>query len=394
MEGPSDLSLSMAHVESKRSILLVTNDLGPHAGGIETFILGLIDEIEGRQLVIFTSSESGSADFDSALERKTGAIVIRDRSKVLLPTPRVTHAVKKIINQYGSEIIWFGAAAPLALMAGAIRTRNIKKIVALTHGHEVWWAKIFPFNLALRKIGNGCDVITYLGDFTRDSIKKSLGKRPELIQLAPGISTTHFQPGAKSESLLKSYGIENVPTIVSVGRLVRRKGQDRLIEALYEVKKSYPEVKLLIIGEGKYKKHLQKSVQKFDLDKNVIFIGRVSYENLPEYIRLGDIFAMPSRSRLGGLEVEGLGIVYLEAGACGLPVLAGDSGGAPDAVKVGETGYVVSGKSKEEIAQTLIQALSNSENLKRLGRNGRQWAEDYWSWKVWGERFREILRFD
>ena len=327
----------MAPAESKRSLLLVTNDLGPHAGGIETFILGLIDELDGEQLVIYTSKEVGAAEFDAQLTKKSGALIIRDRAKVLLPTPRITKEILKVAKKYGCEKVWFGAAAPLGLMSKKLRNNGIKRVVALTHGHEVWWAKIFPFNLALRRIGNYCDVVTYLGNFTRDSIKGAIGRRPKLQQLAPGISITHFTPGKKSLRLQNELALGVGPVIVCVGRLVRRKGQDRLIEALPKVKEVFPNIKLLIVGEGGYKKHLLRLTRKLHLEEHINFVGRVNYQNLPEYFRLGDIFAMPSRSRLGGLEVEGLGIVYLEASACGIAVLAGDSGGAPDAVIEGET---------------------------------------------------------
>ena len=240
----------MAPAESKRSLLLVTNDLGPHAGGIETFILGLIDELDGEQLVIYTSKEVGAAEFDAQLTKKSGALIVRDRAKVLLPTPRITKEILKVAKKYGCEKVWFGAAAPLGLMSKKLRNNGIKRVVALTHGHEVWWAKIFPFNLALRRIGNYCDVVTYLGNFTRDSIKGAIGRRPKLQQLAPGISITHFTPGKKSLRLQNELALGVGPVIVCVGRLVRRKGQDRLIEALPKVKEVFPNIKLLIVGEG------------------------------------------------------------------------------------------------------------------------------------------------
>lgn len=381
----------MAPAESKRSLLLVTNDLGPHAGGIETFILGLIDELDGEQLVIYTSKEVGAAEFDAQLTKKSGALIVRDRAKVLLPTPRITKEILKVAKKYGCEKVWFGAAAPLGLMSKKLRNNGIKRVVALTHGHEVWWAKIFPFNLALRRIGNYCDVVTYLGNFTRDSIKGAIGRRPKLQQLAPGISITHFTPGKKSLRLQNELALGVGPVIVCVGRLVRRKGQDRLIEAMPKVKEVFPNIKLLIVGEGGYKKHLLRLTRKLHLEEHINFVGRVNYQNLPEYFRLGDIFAMPSRSRLGGLEVEGLGIVYLEASACGIAVLAGDSGGAPDAVIEGETGYVISGNDSTEISTTLIKMLRDHNKLIELGAKGRAWAESYWTWEVWGQRFREIL---
>jgi len=382
----------MAPVESKRRILIVTNDLGPHSGGIETFLLGLIYKLPGHEIVIYTSSEKGSDDFDAELISKTGVIIIRDRSKVLLPTRRVTKEVIKVVKKYGCEIVWFGAAAPLALMAKSLKRNGISKAIAISHGHEVWWAKVPIFNLAMRKIGNGCDVVTYLGSFTKNSIKNSLGKNPKLVQIAPGISTEIFHPGEKPADLIEKYGLSGAPTIICVGRLVRRKGQDKLIEALPLIKQEIPNIKLVIVGEGRILKSLKVRVKKLGLNENVIFVGRVSYKDLPRYFLLGDIFAMPSRSRFFGLEVEGLGIVYLEASASGLPVLAGTSGGAPDAVKENETGFIANGNDPKEIATKLLKLLKNPPIAKSFGENGRKWTEENWTWDIWAKKFEEILK--
>lgn len=382
----------MAPEESKRRILLVTNDLGPHSGGIETFLLGLINRLPGNDIVIYTSKERGSQAFDADLISKTGALIIRDHSKVLLPTRRITKNLISLVEKYGCEIVWFGAAAPLALMATPLKRHGISKAIAITHGHEVWWAKVPFFNLAMRKIGKGCDVVTYLGSFTRNSIEKSLGKNPKLVQIAPGISTDIFHPGDKPADLIEKYKLSGAPTIICVGRLVKRKGQDKLIEALPLIKRVIPNIKLVFVGEGRIYKSLKRRVKILELSENVIFVGRVPYKDLPRYFLLGDIFAMPSRSRFFGLEVEGLGIVYLEASASGLPVLAGASGGAPDAVKVNETGIITNGDDPKEIATDLLKLLNNPALAKSLGVNGRKWVEENWSWDIWAKKFEQLLR--
>ena len=381
----------MAPAESKRRVLLVTNDLGPHAGGIETFLIGLITQLNGAEIVIFTSTEPGSEKFDTDLMEKFDVVVLRDKSKMLLPTPRVTRRVLEIIEKFGCEVAWFGAAAPLGMMANKLKRNGIKKAIAISHGHEVWWAKVPIFKLAMRRIGNGCDVVTYLGEFTKNAIQKSLGEHPNLVQIAPGISISNFRPGDKPENLVTKYGLRNSPTIVCVGRLVRRKGQDKLIKAMPKIISKIPNAKLLIVGEGKIRKQLEKSVRKLNLEDNVVFTGRVSYAELPDYFLLGDLFAMPSRSRLFGLEVEGLGIVYLEASASGIPVLAGSSGGAPDAVKPGITGFVANGRDVDDIAAKAIEILSDKNLANQMGDSGRKWAEEYWSWENWGKKFSELL---
>ena len=383
----------MAPVEFKqRKILLVTNDLGPRSGGIETFILGLLAKLDGSEIVIYTSAQDGSADFDAELVKKYGVAICRDRTKILLPTPRVTKQVKSILRSYGSEIVWFGAAAPLGLMAPALRKAGAKRVVGLTHGHEVWWAKVPIFKLAMRRIGNSADVLTYLGDFTRSAIAKSVGKRVVLEQIAPGISTDFFAPGVKSKTLLDKYELKERPTLVCVGRLVHRKGQDKLILAMPEILRAIPDAQLLIVGSGPRELYLRRKIAKFKLSESVKLTGRIPYSALPVHIRLGDVFVMPSRSRFFGLEVEGLGIVYLEASSCGLPVIAGNSGGAPDAVSVNKTGLVVDGNDVGAIAKACIKLLSEPKFAKELGANGRNWAVANWNWDLWGARFAQVLK--
>lgn len=318
--------------------------------------------------------------------------VIRDRSKILLPTPRVAWALRRIIKEHGIQIAAFGAAAPLGLLSSSMKSAGVQRTIALTHGHEVWWAKVFPFNLLMRRIGATVDSLTYLGDFTRTAISRALTTTAQnsMTKIAPGIDVEHFQP-VDASSLRNQLGLNNKKVIVSVGRLVHRKGQDHLVQAMPEILNSQPNAHLLLVGEGPYLEHLAKLVERHQLQDCVSFIGRIQYAQLPQYICCGDIFAMPSRSRLMGLEVEGLGIVYLEASACGLPVIAGKSGGAPDAVLDGTTGFVVDGTNDKEIAKATISLLADPDKAKEMGAVGRQWIIDNWRWEIWAAKFEEQL---
>ena len=380
-------------VGSKPSILLVTNDFGPRAGGIETFIIGLLERMLPGTVMVYTSQQAESERFDQRWREKYGVHVIRDRRSILLPTPRVTRAIKNIITREGIESVWFGAAAPLAVMAKTFRAVGVKKIVALTHGHEVWWAKIPPFSLAMKFIGAQVDYLGYLGEFTRNAIAPSLNKRDrdKLIKIAPGIDTEHFSPMPRDPALVAELDIKDSPTIVSVGRLVHRKGQDQLVKALPRIIEKFPRVKLIFVGTGPHQKAIEKLMKKLGVEKSVRFIGRIPHEQLPQYFALGDIFAMPSRSRLFGLEVEGLGIVYLEASACGLPVIAGNSGGAPDAVLSEKSGVIVDGTSVKEIADAAILLLSDSSKSRKLGRTGREWVVSDWRWEHWSKTFNNLF---
>ena len=374
-----------------RKILLVTNDLGPRAGGIETFILGLLDQLDGSQIVIYTAAQKESADFDAALSAKTGVIVIRDKSSILLPTPAVNRRVRAVMQRYQSEVIWFGAAMPLAWMSGLLKRAGARHIVALTHGHEVWWAKLPPFRQIFAQSTKSIDVLTYLGEFTRSAMAPIVARSCSMVQIAPGISVDHFSPGVKSEKLIKELALEGKSVLVSVGRLVHRKGQDKLLAALPQIIAQHPDVVLLFVGVGPRQKKLDQLVRHHELQEYVRFVGRVTYDKLPEYFRLGDLFVMPSRSRLAGLEVEGLGIVYLEASASGVAVLAGASGGAPDAVLVGKTGEIVDGTSIDQVALVINNLLDHPLKLAEMGRQGRAWTQERWSWTIWGTKFKEVL---
>ena len=373
-------------------VLFVTNDFGPRAGGIETFIIGLIERRPFGQTIVYTSWQDNAETYDAEWRSKFGVEVIRDRSKILLPTPRVALALRKIIRTRGITTAAFGAAAPLGLLSASMKRAGVKRSVALTHGHEVWWAKVFPFNLLLRRIASTVDVLTYLGEFTQSAISKALSSNAQraMVKIAPGIDTDHFFP-TDASILRRSLGLEDKKVIVSVGRLVHRKGQDYLIQSMPLILHQVPNAHLLLVGQGPYLEHLQKLVKEHGLESSVTFIGRVDYKELPQYLCVGDIFAMPSRSRLMGLEVEGLGIVYLEASSCGLPVLAGNSGGAPDAVKQSETGLVVNGTDEKQIASAAIELLNNSDSSKKMGLAGRQWIVNNWRWETWSKEFEALL---
>ena len=376
-----------------KKILLVTNDFGPRTGGIETFVIGLLERVSGHHVIVFTSSQGETSAYDQDWLDKFGVQVLRDKSKILLPSWRVTHNVKKIVTESDIDVVIFGAAAPLAFMSKSLRKIGVKKIIALTHGHEVWWAKVFPFNFAIKRIGASVYHLTYLGEFTRKAISKTLSEksRNKLVRIAPGIDTAHFIPRADGFEKRVELGLQDKKIIISVGRLVHRKGQDKLIEAMPTILRKIPNAHLLIVGEGPYKNHLDKLAKKFSLEESVTFVGRILYDKLPTYLSAADLFAMPSRSRFFGLEVEGLGIVYLEASACGIPVVAGNSGGAPDAVIEGVTGLCVDGTDVNQVASAVIEVCSNAERASHMGAAGRNWIVDQWRWDIWSKEFNALL---
>ena len=371
--------------------LIVTNDFPPRTGGIESFVLAMATRLPADQVVVHTARQPGDAAFDATLPFP----VIRDPSRLMVPTPQIARRSAAIARDLGCESVWFGAAAPLALMARHLRTTTgVTRTVATTHGHEVWWARTPGPRTALRRIGETNDVLTYLGSFTRDRIGRALSPeaRARMVQLTPGVDDETFHPGVDGAPVRAAYGLGDRPVIVCVSRLVERKGQDMLIRSLPVVRRRVPDAALLIVGDGPHRGALERLTDELGLREAVVFTGAKPWAELPPYFAAGDVFAMPTRTRKAGFEVEGLGIVYLEGSATGLPVVAGDSGGAPDAVQDGTTGYVVDGRSKDAVAAKVSTLLLDKELAAQMGAAGRRWVEREWRWDDLAKRLEGLLR--
>ena len=178
----------------------------------------------------------------------------------------------------------------------------------------------------------------------------------------------------------RRYDLGSAPVVVCLSRLVRRKGQDTLISAWPAIRARVPHARLLIVGRGPYEADLRAQAVRAGVAGDVVFTGGVPDDELAAHIVAGDVFAMPCRTRRHGLDVEGLGMVYLEASACARAVVAGDSGGAPDAVLDGETGFIVDGYDVAAVAERIVRLLHDPQLRLRMGRAGRAWVERDWQW--------------
>ncbi|MGW7466285.1 glycosyltransferase family 4 protein [Streptomyces xantholiticus] len=376
--------------------LIVTNDFPPRPGGIQAFLHNMALRLDPAQLVVYASTWKRSregVEATAVFDAEQPFTVVRDRTTMLLPTPRVTRRAAQLVREHGCESVWFGAAAPLGLMAPALRKAGARRLVATTHGHEAGWAQLPASRQLLRRIGEGTDTITYLGEYTRSRIAAAL--TPEaaarMVQLPPGVDEKTFHPGSGGDLVRHRLGLSDRPVVVCVSRLVPRKGQDTLIRAMPAILAAVPDTVLLVVGGGPYENDLRQLAAETGVEGSVRFTGSVPWAELPAHYGAGDVFAMPCRTRRGGLDVEGLGIVYLEASATGLPVVAGDSGGAPDAVLDGETGWVVRGGSPEESAERIVTLLQDPELRRRMGEQGRAWVEERWRWDLLAERLVALL---
>jgi phosphatidyl-myo-inositol dimannoside synthase len=354
--------------EKRTKTLVVTNDFPPRPGGIQSFVHNLAIRRPPGSVVVYAPAWRRAAEFDAAQPFP----VVRHPTSLMLPEPRVLRRARDIAAAEDCDSVLFGAAAPLGLLARALRASGIERFVALTHGHEAGWARLPLAGRLLRRIADDVDVLTYLGEYTRSEMARALSAAAtaRLARLAPGVDETVFRAGAGGDEVRARLGLMDRPVVVCVSRLVPRKGQDILIRGWPRVLRAAPDAVLLLVGGGPYRTTLAKLAEATGVAGAVRFTGSVPWEYLPAHYDAGDVFAMPCRTRRRGLDVEGLGIVYLEASSTGLPVIAGDSGGAPDAV---------------------ISLLRDRERAAAMGEKGRSWVEREWRWEIQAERLGALL---
>ncbi|MBB3051931.1 phosphatidylinositol alpha-1,6-mannosyltransferase [Prauserella isguenensis] len=375
-----------------RRTLLVTNDFPPRPGGIQSYLQAFTSRLPSEDLVVYAPAWERASGSSSAFDARQPYEVVRHPTALMLPTPDVLRRAKELVASRECDTVWFGAAAPLALLGAPLRAAGARRVVASTHGHEVGWSMLPAARQALRRIGDTTDVVTYVSDYTRKRFAAAFGRFAGLEHLPSGVDPETFRPDAAARDELRTrYGLGDRPTVVCVSRLVPRKGQDMLIRALPAIRERVPGAALLVVGGGPYRGQLGSLAQQLGVADDVVLTGSVPAEELPAHYAAGDVFAMPARTRGKGLDVEGLGIVYLEASATGLPVVAGNSGGAPETVLDEVTGHVVDGRRLEQLVDTLSALLADPVRARAMGEAGRRWVSEHWRWDVLARRLETLL---
>jgi phosphatidylinositol alpha-1,6-mannosyltransferase len=369
-------------------ILLVSNDFPPRPGGIQTYLHKLVLALPAGEIAVYAPAWPGAAAFDARLPFP----VLRHPGSLMLPTPAVLQRAVGLLRELRCETAWFGAAAPLALLGPALRRAGIRRVVASSHGHEVGWSMVPAGRMALRRIGADADVVTAVSLYTRRRVASAFGPRAALELLPPGVDCAEFHPdpGARAE-IRRRHGLGDAPVVLCVSRLVARKGQDALVRALPAIRRQVPGAKLLLVGDGPRRAALHRLVESGGLAGAVVCAGSVPWAELPAYYAAGDVFAMPCRTRGRGLDVEGLGLVFLEASATGLPVVVGDGGGARETVRAGDTGELVNGRQVAAVARAVAALLADPERAAAMGRRGRHWMQQEWNWSCRAKQLGELL---
>ena len=367
--------------------LLVTNDYPPQVGGIQRTLEALVRRLPPDRVAVLCPNAEGGDVFDRAAPYP----VYRQPERFLWPLPEVRRRLHQAVRSFGADVVLFGAVYPLALLGPSLAETGTPYLAA-AHGFE-YWLSIAPGTHALvrRATARAARVPVMCSAFIARVVRTAVPDNVPVSVMYPGADLEAFRPDLPYGDLTDLHGVSDRPLIVCVSRLVARKGQDVLIRAMPRIRRDVPDASLLIVGGGPDRDRLVRLAADAP-NRSVVFAGQVSEGDLPRYYRAGDVFAMPCRSRLGGLEVEGWGNVFLEAAACARPVVVGDSGGARESLAPGETGLLVNGSDVAEVAGAVGSLLADPERANAMGRAGRERVVRAFGWSRAAEQLAGWLR--
>ena len=348
--------------------LLVTNDFLPDVGGIQQYVAQIALRLPNVGVFAPANAEAD----DGALPYP----VWRGPRRFMWPTAAVGRALRQAAAAHRATVAVFMAPAPLTPLGPALGL----PWAACAHGAElVLPARVPGLGQVYARALGRADRCYAVSSYTAAALRRLVGARTPVALLRNGVDPARFHPGVDATEIRKRHDLGSDPVIVTVGRLVPRKGQDVLIDALPQVRATVPDTRRLVVGSGRDARRLQRRARRRRVD-GVVFAGRVPWDELPAYHRAGTVFAHPNRSRWAGLEQEGFGVVFLEAQACGVPVIAGRSGGSPEALDDGRTGLLVDGRDRAAVATALIELLDDDRRRARMASAARTWIERSWSW--------------
>lgn len=369
-----------------RKHILVTNDFPPKVGGIQSYLWELWRRLPAENFHVYTTPFQGDREFDSEQPFRT----VRSGNKFLLPTPSTNRNAQKLRKDIQAELIVWDPAFPL----GVIAPRSRAPYALVLHGAELAIpGKIPVVRSFLANTLKKASLVICAGNYPAEEAERISKQSLPLAIIPPGVDVERFSPATPSEKEKIRNGLEipnTSPVLLTLTRLVPRKGIDILIKAVKILKKDYPELLLLIAGSGRDLQRLKGLAE--DSTESIRFLGEIPDGRLPDLYRASDIFCMPCRSRWGGLEQEGFGIVFLEAAASGIPQIAGRSGGSADAVSNNETGLIINDpKDPRQLAESIGVLLKDSEKLRRMGLAARKRTENYFSYDQLSKSLIEAL---
>jgi phosphatidyl-myo-inositol dimannoside synthase len=375
------------------SHLLVTNDFPPKVGGIQAYLWELWRRLDPSSFAVLTASSHPDAAAFDAEHRAGGFRIERAPGAVLLPTPATVRRVRALARDTKASLVVIDPALPLALMGPAL---GALPYAVVLHGAEVAAPGRLPGSRqALAVVLRRARLAVCAGGYPAAEARRVAGaSMAPVIDVPPGVDTERLRPlrAAERRAARAELGLPVTgPLVVSVSRLVPRKGMDVLVEATAALVPSFPTLAVAVAGAGRDRRRLEERVRATGAP--VRFLGQVPDEQLPRLYGAADVFVMACRDRWAGLEQEGFGMVFLEAAACGVPQVAGRSGGAHEAVADGETGLVVDDpRDSGQVAAALRRLLTDDGLRRRMGRAARRRAEQGFAWDVLAHRLAGALQ--
>lgn len=354
--------------------LLLTNDFPPRVGGIQRTLEALCRELPADRVSVLAPAAEGAEAWDRSVPYE----VIRDRRRFMLPTGGFAARVRAELRRTGAQVVLFGDLLPLAILGPRLAAEGTPYVV-LAHGFDYWLSTVPGAHALTRRMTSRASRVAVCSRFIARRVRTAVPPGIPVSVLYPGADLERFRPDLPTADLRERLGVGDRPVVVCVSRLVYRKGQDVLIRSMRDVRRRVPDAVLVIVGGGPREGALRRLAEAAP-HGSVVFAGEVSEDELPRYYALGDVFAMPCRTRLAGMEVEGWGNVFIEAAACGRPVVVGDSGGARETVVHGETGLLVDGRDHADVADAVATLLDDSAYAARLGKAGRARVEAEHTW--------------
>jgi phosphatidylinositol alpha-1,6-mannosyltransferase len=372
--------------------LLVTNDFPPKIGGIQNYLWDMWSRLDPASFVVLTaSSDDDAASFDAAQAARGVRIERVPGSILFFPSPQVHRDIDDCVRTHGIDLVLLDPALPLGLLGPRLGV----PYGVILHGAEVTVPGRLPgARAALARVLRDASIVVSAGRYPAAEGRRLV---PHLaapfVEIPPGVDTAAAAPlkAPERRAARAKLGLPaGAPLLASVSRLVPRKGMDVLIEAANRLAPSYPDLVVAIGGDGRERHHLERLAADSLVDVRVL--GRVSDEDRAALLGAADVFVMACRNRWGGLEQEGFGIVFLEAAAFGVPQVAGESGGATEAVLDGETGLVVDDPSDPgAVAEAIRTLLADPPLRRRLGRAARTRVQEFFDTDVLASRLAEAL---
>jgi phosphatidyl-myo-inositol dimannoside synthase len=372
--------------------LMVTSSFLPGRGGIESYLAELCGVLSPHVAVMAPPSRDGKR-LPSDLAYPT----LPGRGRMLRPDRHLARLVGGAAERLGTDRILFGTPWPLALL-GPHLSRKGFRYASLAFGAELLLPASIPLlRDRLTTALAGADLLLPMSDFTAQRLRSLMSSRkrpsPPIEVLRARIDLDRFSPRAASPEARARFGLNDGQAVVLyLGRLVRRKGVHRLIDALPDLSAGPRRVTLVIAGAGPEEGRLRRLAAR--AESRVVFAGRVSEDDAPALYTAADVFALPVADRWRGLETEGLGVVLLEAAACGTPCVTGRSGGTVEAVVDGTTGYIVDARKRSELVDALNKVLADPDRASKMGSDGRDFVTLHYPPEHVPESLRHWLGLD